>query len=74
VQIEVSGLSEEFVPQVLTVAGVRSAAPVAGTGRLRVSTTAAECDAVLRQLLGLDGVHVESVRPEPGAAGTAGSP
>jgi ABC-2 type transport system ATP-binding protein len=66
VLIEVSGLGEEFVPQVSAVAGVRSAAQVAGSRRLRVSTTAAECDAVLRQLLGLDGVHVESVRPESG--------
>jgi ABC-2 type transport system ATP-binding protein len=67
VQIEFSGLDAESVSQVSGLPGVRSAALDAASSLVRVTTTAAECDAVLRLLLGRDDVHVVSVLP--GGAG-----
>ncbi len=68
VQIDLSGLDSESLSQLSGIPGVRSAALTTDGLRVRVITTAAECDAVLRQLLGRDDVHVLSVRPAgPGA-------
>jgi ABC-type uncharacterized transport system ATPase subunit len=67
VLIELSGVSQDSVAELPAIAGVRSATAAGTSGLVRVATTAAECDAVLRQLLNRDDVHVVSVRPaEPG--------
>lgn len=80
VLIELSGLGPESAAEVVAIPGVKSATPTGTAGLLRVATTAAECDAVLRQLLGRDNVHVVSVGPEvtdaaagPVTAGPAGT-
>ena len=86
VVIELSGLDAESVRQLARMAGVVSVRPVpgndgeAGGGRgggpvaMRVLTLAAASDAVLRQVLGWDDVHVIAVGPEldPAAGGLPG--
>ena len=75
VLIELSGLDAESVQQLASVTGVVSAGPVPAkdgltgpelaAGRVRVVALAAGSDAVLRQLLSWDDVHVLEVRPGP---------
>jgi ABC-2 type transport system ATP-binding protein len=69
VVIELSGVDSESLPQLARLPGVRLAEPVTpegvdGQGRLRITVPAATSDAVLRQLLSWDDVHVVSVRGE----------
>jgi ABC-2 type transport system ATP-binding protein len=78
VVIELSGLDPESVPQLAALPGVASVRPVPGIGgagspgagavpgpvRVLVATSAAASDAVLRQLLGWDDVHVVAVRAQ----------
>jgi ABC-2 type transport system ATP-binding protein len=64
--IEVMGVDSESLPQLAHLPGVRLAEPVTpesvdGQGRVRVTVTAAASDAVLRELLSWDDVHVVSV-------------
>jgi ABC-2 type transport system ATP-binding protein len=78
VLIELTGLDPESVPQLAALPGVASVRPVPGIEgagspgagvlpgpvRVLVATSAAASDAVLRQLLGWDDVHVVAVRAE----------
>jgi ABC-2 type transport system ATP-binding protein len=63
VLIELSGRWPDAAAELAAVPGVRSVTRDEAAGSVRVATTAAECDAVLRQLLGRDDVHVVSVQP-----------
>ncbi len=63
VLIELSGLDRDSVALLADVPGVGSAQLLPDSGLVRMTTTAAECDAVLRHLLGRDDVHIVSVRP-----------
>ncbi len=72
VLIELSGLDAESVSQLSGIPGVRSAVLDAASSLVRVSTTAAECDAVLRLLLGSQDVHVVSVLPGAAVPGLGG--
>jgi ABC-2 type transport system ATP-binding protein len=81
VLIELSGVDPESVPQLASIPGVvrlspvpindRESPPESGSGplRMRVQVLAAASDAVLRQLLSWDDVHVVEVRAESGGAG-----
>jgi ABC-2 type transport system ATP-binding protein len=75
VQIELSGVDPESVPQLALMAGVMEVEPVgagggrAGLGRVRVLTAAEASDRVLRQLLSWDDVHVVAVSPASGGTG-----
>jgi ABC-2 type transport system ATP-binding protein len=73
VVIEMAGLDAESRAQLAGlpgVAGVHDVPGIAGGGRIgaQVHVTAAASDAVLRQVLSWDDVHVVGVRPDPGAA------
>jgi ABC-type multidrug transport system ATPase subunit len=80
--IEVAGLEEPSLDRVAGLAGVLTVAADRPFGRALVTVGAASSDAVLRELLSWDGVHVSAVapgrdqpgsgRPQPGeAAGAA---
>jgi ABC-2 type transport system ATP-binding protein len=73
VVIEVAGLDAESRTQLAVlpgVAGVHDVPGIAGDGPIaaHVHVTAAASDAVLRQVLSWDDVHVVGVRPGPGEA------
>jgi ABC-2 type transport system ATP-binding protein len=60
--IEVTGLEEASLDRLTRLPGVlRVAGEPAGTGPVQVTVTAAASDAVLRELLSWDGVHVSAV-------------
>lgn len=70
--IEVAGLDAESRTQLAGLPGVAGVLDVPGMGAggriaVQVQVTAAASDAVLRQLLSWDDVHVVAVRSEPGA-------
>ena len=67
VVIELTGMEQGSLARLDSVPGVLSSAPEAA-GRAVVRVEAGESDAVLRQLLSWDGVHVAAVRT--GKAGT----
>jgi ABC-2 type transport system ATP-binding protein len=71
VTIEVMGVEPGSLDQLTRLPGVRKvdSGEAADAGPIQVSVLAADSDAVLRQLLSWDGLHVRAVRPEPEAAG-----
>ncbi len=80
VVIELDGIEDGSLARIRDMPGVRSCSQIAGSsqrkaGLATVLVTALGSDAVLRQVLSFDGVHVAAVRTEqPGdtAGGTAG--
>jgi ABC-2 type transport system ATP-binding protein len=72
VVIELGGVDRDFAARVRGLTGVVSARD-ATVGAMTVRVAAGRSDDVLRQVLGWDGVHVESVRTEPGPSGREGT-
>jgi len=80
VVIELDGMEGGSVARIRDMPGVRSCSHIAGSdttpagaGRATVRVTARGSDAVLRQVLSFDGVHVSAVRTEQAGIGnTAG--
>jgi ABC-2 type transport system ATP-binding protein len=71
--LEVDGIEAGSLGQLAALPGVLSVSPWPPpedvlVGRVTASVTGRECDAVLRQLLSWDGVHVAAVRPDEGVA------
>jgi ABC-2 type transport system ATP-binding protein len=70
--IEVTGLEAASLDRVARLAGVLTLAADRPLGRVLVTVSAATSDAVLRELLSWDGVHVSTVAPgEVGGAAEA---
>jgi ABC-2 type transport system ATP-binding protein len=72
--IEVTGLEEASLDHVARLAGVLTVVAGRPLGRVLVTVSAATSDAVLRELLSWDGVHVSAVAPGPSGAGGGAEP
>jgi ABC-2 type transport system ATP-binding protein len=71
--VELDGVESGSLGQLAALPGVLAVSPWpppddGHVGRVAATVAAEDCDAVLRQLLSWDGVHVAAVRPDPGTA------